>query len=99
MAKTKAPKGCSFTTFENKGKTYPMVAVGEGKRAPQFGVTKAEAIVLMADANVAAETIREVVVKFGLYKLDETKPELIVEAARALLAHVAEDAEPEQAAA
>jgi hypothetical protein len=73
-------------TITIKGNSHLMCQFGqEGEaRPPQFGRTKANAIVALADAGVEADVIKDAAVGFGLYKLNSVDAEDIVDGARAL---------------
>jgi hypothetical protein len=68
-----------------KGTTHRMVQFGEPTaRPPQFGKTKAAAIVGLADADVDSEVIKTAILGFGMYKLKDVEADIIIEGARAL---------------
>jgi len=82
MAKEiKFPKGSQKTEF----KGHSLVAFGDDPKPPQFGVGKAGAIIKMADANMEAEVIKEVICTLGMYKLKDVDAKLIVAGAKALV--------------
>ena len=82
MATTKFPKGAKQGDYNG----HPMVLFGDADKPPQFGKGKAAAIVVLADAKVDPELIRDVAVGFGMRKLKDVDAKLIVSGAKALIA-------------
>jgi hypothetical protein len=82
MAKeVKFPKGTKAADFKGNA----LVAFGDDERPPQFGVSKAKAIIKMDAAKMDAEDIKEVCCTLGLYKLKTVDAKLIVSGAKALV--------------
>lgn len=80
-SEVKFPKGTKATDYKGNA----LVAFGDDAKPPQFGVTKAKAIVIMDKAKMEAESIKEVVCNLGLYKFKAVEASLIVSGAKALV--------------